>query len=117
MVIPHFLYYFASVKTIDNNIVLTVTGSDSTGESGAQADIRTITELGSFRAHAPFAGVVIPMTFIRAPYIERVGPDVEVLATVGGHIVAAQQANQLVTAFHPELDDCQEVYKSVFGAH
>ena len=33
----------------------------------------------------------------------KVGNDAEVLATVDGHIVAAQQGNQLVTAFHPEL--------------
>jgi len=41
--------------------------------------------------------------FIRAPWIERHGPAVEVLATYGGHAVAARQANLLVTAFHPEL--------------
>lgn len=47
----------------------------------------------------------LPMTFIRAPYIESVGEGVEVLATVDGHIVAASQDKQLVTAFHPELND------------
>lgn len=34
------------MKKLDNNIVLTITGSDSTGESGEQADVRTITSLG-----------------------------------------------------------------------
>ena len=50
-------------------------------------------QLGSFHTIAPMKGVGddIPMTFIRAPYIESVGPGVEVLATVDGHIVAAQQ--------------------------
>ena len=43
------------------------------------------------------------MTFIRAPYIERAGGGVQVLAKVNGRIVAARQGNQLVTAFHPEL--------------
>ena len=48
----------------------------------------------------------VPMTFIRAPYIERVLSDkVEVLSTVDGHIVAARQGNQIATAFHPELDE------------
>ncbi len=42
--------------------------------------------------------------FIRAPLIESVGADVQVLARLDdGTIVAAQQANILVTAFHPEL--------------
>jgi 5'-phosphate synthase pdxT subunit len=43
--------------------------------------------------------------FIRAPWIERAGPGVEVLAEHGGHGVAARQGEMLVTAFHPELTD------------
>lgn len=47
----------------------------------------------------PFHGV-----FIRAPYLKEVGSDVKVLATlIDDRIVAAQQKNVLVTAFHPEL--------------
>lgn len=62
-------------------------------------------QLGSFRVEAEMEGVGrVPMTFIRAPYINGVSGDAKALATVGGHIVAARQANQLVTAFHPELD-------------
>jgi 5'-phosphate synthase pdxT subunit len=53
----------------------------------------------------------IPMTFIRAPYIERVGENVEILAEVGGKIVATRQDNQLVTAFHPEMDENLSVHK------
>lgn len=61
-------------------------------------------QLGSFHAEAEMKGVgMVPMTFIRAPYINSVGAGVEVLAEVGGHIVAARQGRQLVTAFHPEL--------------
>jgi len=42
--------------------------------------------------------------FIRAPWVERVGEDVRVLAReVGGHPVAVRQKNLLATAFHPEL--------------
>jgi 5'-phosphate synthase pdxT subunit len=45
-----------------------------------------------------------PAVFIRAPLIEQVGPDVEVLARLdGGRIVAARQRHLLATAFHPEL--------------
>lgn len=63
-------------------------------------------QLGSFYAEEECSGVgKIPMTFIRAPYIESVSGDAEVLAVVDGNIVAARQGNQLVTAFHPELSD------------
>lgn len=66
-------------------------------------------QLGSFFTEAPFAHLgPVPMTFIRAPYILDVCPGVEPLATVDGHIVAARQGRQLVTSFHPELnDDCR----------
>ena len=46
----------------------------------------------------PFPGV-----FIRAPWIERAGPDVAVLTSHMGHGVAARQGSLLVSAFHPEL--------------
>jgi 5'-phosphate synthase pdxT subunit len=46
-----------------------------------------------------------PAVFIRAPYIEEVGPEVQVLAEVDGKIVAAQQGTLLGAAFHPELTD------------
>ncbi len=61
-------------------------------------------QLGSFNTEAEFGDVgVIPMVFIRAPYIESVGKGTKVLSEVKGKIVAAQYENQLVTAFHPEL--------------
>ena len=41
--------------------------------------------------------------FIRAPSVTRVGPEVEVLATVGADAVACRQGPVLVTSFHPEL--------------
>ena len=62
-------------------------------------------QLGSFRTHADFGALgTIPMTFIRAPYIEKVGAGVKVLAEVDGKIVAVQYGKQLALAFHPELD-------------
>ena len=71
-------------------------------------------QLGSFHATAPVAGIGddVPMTFIRAPYINQVlSPECEVLAQVDGHIVAARQGHQLVTAFHPELDDDTRIHE------
>ncbi len=69
-------------------------------------------QLGSFSVEASFADKgKIPMTFIRAPYIETAGDNVEILAEVENKIVAAKQGNQLVTAFHPELTDDLTVHR------
>ena len=69
-------------------------------------------QLGSFMTHGDCQGVgTIPLTFIRAPYREDVGVDVEVLSVLDGHIVAARQGNQLVTAFHPELSGDTRVHE------
>ena len=53
----------------------------------------------------------VEMIFIRAPYIESKGPNVEVLAKVGSNIVAAREKNMLVTSFHPELTSDLNVHK------
>lgn len=69
-------------------------------------------QLGSFYAEAEMKGVgVVPMTFIRAPYIKSVEAPAEALAVVDGHIVAARQGRQLVTAFHPELNEDTRVHE------
>lgn len=69
-------------------------------------------QLGSFEINSTFADCgEIPMVFIRAPYIERVGDKVEILATVNNKIVAVRQKNCLATAFHPELTDDTTVHK------
>ena len=44
-----------------------------------------------------------PAVFIRAPWIERAGPAVEVLAAYEGHGVFVRQGNRIATSFHPEL--------------
>ena len=49
--------------------------------------------------------------FIRAPWIETAGPDVEVLAEVEGHPVLARQGRILVAAFHPELTDDTRIHE------
>ena len=65
-------------------------------------------QLGSFHTTGAVDGIGadVPMTFIRAPYIEEIlSDDCKAIATVDGHIVAARQGNQIATAFHPELDE------------
>ncbi|MGW6390897.1 pyridoxal 5'-phosphate synthase glutaminase subunit PdxT [Streptomyces sp. NPDC055103] len=60
----------------------------------------------SFEAGVTVTGVEdgpVEGVFIRAPWVESVGAQVEVLAEHGGHIVAVRQGNALATSFHPEL--------------
>ena len=91
-------------------------------------------QLGSFTAQAPWRGSAacedaergealrgdaraspLPMTFIRAPKIAEVGPDVEVLASVddgaGRSPAAVRHGNQVACAFHPELDTDPRIHR------
>ncbi len=52
-----------------------------------------------------------PAVFIRAPWIERYGPKVELLAEREGHGVMAREGNVLTTAFHPELSGDRRVHQ------
>ena len=66
-------------------------------------------QVDSFEAEVGFHGAPLHAVFIRAPWVERVGPGVEVLATVptpgdpAGRVVAVRQGHLLATSFHPEL--------------
>lgn len=58
---------------------------------------------------APF-----PAVFIRAPIIDEVGPEIEVLASVDGRPVAVRQDNIVGTSFHPELTDDSRIHGLAF---
>jgi 5'-phosphate synthase pdxT subunit len=61
-------------------------------------------QVDSFEAVIPVEGVGrLRTVFIRAPWVERVGPGVAVLGRAAGRIVAVRQGRLLATAFHPEL--------------
>lgn len=63
-------------------------------------------QLRSFEADLRIAGLngaTLRAVFIRAPWITAHGEDVEILAEVDGHAVAARQGRVLAVAFHPEL--------------
>lgn len=77
-------------------------------------------QLGSFHAEQDFAGIGrVPMTFIRAPYIESMLPvgfeECHVLARVDERIVAARFGNQIGIAFHPELDEDDRIHGMFLG--
>lgn len=64
-------------------------------------------QVDSFETDLDIAGIEGPFkaVFIRAPYIEIAGENVEVLAKYDGKIVAAKEENILACAFHPELTE------------
>lgn len=69
-------------------------------------------QLGSFYIEEEFKGIGnIPMTFIRAPYIESVKGNTDILAVVNGKIVAVRKEKQLGVAFHPELSNNRKVHQ------
>jgi 5'-phosphate synthase pdxT subunit len=72
-------------------------------------------QVRSFEADLDFAGIdggPVHAVFIRAPWIADSGVDVEILAEVDGHPVAARQGSLLAVAFHPELGDDPRVHQA-----
>lgn len=69
-------------------------------------------QLGSFYYECGIKGIgTYPMEFIRAPYIESVGDDVEILAEVEEKIVGVAYKNQLAFSFHPELTGNDKIHE------
>ena len=78
-------------------------------------------QLGSFHTTANASGIgEIPMTFIRAPYVESVHADAagekpEVLSIIQDRIVGVKYHNQMAFAFHPELDQDTKIHEAFLG--
>ena len=78
-------------------------------------------QLGSFHTNAEAIGIgEIPMTFIRAPYVESVHADSsgntpEILSIVQDRIVGVKYKNQMAFAFHPELDQDTRIHEAFLG--
>ncbi|MEU2037698.1 pyridoxal 5'-phosphate synthase glutaminase subunit PdxT [Nocardia niwae] len=76
-------------------------------------------QVDSFETDLSFAGLTdgpVRAVFIRAPWVERAGEGVDVLATVphgpaAGRIVAVRQGNVLATSFHPEVTGDLRVHR------
>lgn len=74
-------------------------------------------QLGSFHCEGTITGLnpkafTAPFTFIRAPFVTATEPDVEVLAKVDNATVAVRYGNQIALAFHPELDESDEIHQA-----
>jgi pyridoxal 5'-phosphate synthase pdxT subunit len=75
-------------------------------------------QVDSFEADLDVEGLgggLFPAVFIRAPYVERAGDDVEVLARVDGHPVLCRQGAVLAAAFHPELSGDLRLHQLFLG--
>ena len=71
-------------------------------------------QLSSFESDIELDGIEggpLRAVFIRAPWIEETGEDVEVLAEVDGHPVAVREGNIIAVAFHPELTDDPRLHR------
>jgi 5'-phosphate synthase pdxT subunit len=70
-------------------------------------------QVDSFEGDIEFTGLDDPVhaVFIRAPWVERVGADVQVLARAAGHVVAVRQGPVLATAFHPEMTGDRRIHR------
>lgn len=72
-------------------------------------------QVDSFESDINFRGEGLRAVFIRAPWVEQVGPDVEVLASVNvhgaEHPVAVRQGALLATSFHPELTKDHRIHR------
>ncbi|MCV7384340.1 pyridoxal 5'-phosphate synthase glutaminase subunit PdxT [Mycolicibacter longobardus] len=70
-------------------------------------------QVDSFEGEIAFDGLDGPVhaVFIRAPWVERVGPGVTVLAEAAGHPVAVRQGRVLATSFHPEVTGDRRIHR------
>ncbi|MFF0861151.1 pyridoxal 5'-phosphate synthase glutaminase subunit PdxT [Nonomuraea sp. NPDC050227] len=70
-------------------------------------------QVDSFESDLDFAGERVHAVFIRAPWVESIGTDVQVLGTAepGDRIVAVRQGPLLATSFHPELTGDTRVHR------
>ncbi len=69
-------------------------------------------QLGSFFTEGYVEPIgKIPMAFIRAPFVEQIGKDVEVIARVNEKIVGVKYKNQIGVSFHPEVTKCTKLHE------
>ena len=95
----------AGMITLASKVMDSASGQQSLGVMDISVRRNAFgSQLDSFESDVEFSGKKINVAFIRAPIVESVGEDVEVLAKLSdGTVVAVRQRNMLATSFHPEL--------------
>lgn len=93
-----------------------VAGRDAAPLKGIDMTVRRNAfgrQVDSFEGDIEFEGLdsAVHAVFIRAPWVERVGPDVRVLGRAADHIVAVRQGQMLATAFHPEMTGDRRIHR------
>jgi 5'-phosphate synthase pdxT subunit len=93
-----------------------VAGRDAAPLKGIDMTVRRNAfgrQVDSFEGDIDFDGLDRPVhaVFIRAPWVERVGPGVRVLGRAAEHIVAVRQDRMLATSFHPEMTGDRRVHQ------
>jgi 5'-phosphate synthase pdxT subunit len=91
--------------------------ADQVGIGGLDVTVRRNAfgrQIDSFETDLDWPGgpaAPLHAVFIRAPWVEDCGPEVEVLARANGRIVAVRQGALLATSFHPELTGDRRVHQ------
>ena len=105
----------AGMILLANQVEDAIVGQESFG--GLDVTVRRNAfgrQVDSFETDLTFQGITNPpirAVFIRAPWVEKVGPAVEVLAEVNGHPVAVRSDHLFATSFHPELTGDNRIHK------
>ena len=105
----------AGMILLANQVLDAIVGQETFG--GLDVTVRRNAfgrQVDSFESDLTFDGITeIPVraVFIRAPWVEKVGIGVAVLAQVQGHPVAVRQGSIFATSFHPELTGDNRIHK------
>lgn len=105
----------AGMILLADDVLDAIEGQESFG--GLDATVRRNAfgrQVDSFEIDLAIKGITEPAfraIFIRAPWVERVGANVEVLAQVDNHPVAVRQGHVFATSFHPELTGDNRVHR------
>ena len=103
----------AGLILLSNEILDGIEGQETFGGLDITARRNAVgRQVDSFEGEIDFEGIgKLNGVFIRAPWVEKVGAGVEVLATSHGHPVAVKQGKILATSFHPELTGDNAVHR------
>ncbi len=105
----------AGMILLSNHVLDAIEGQETFG--GLDATVRRNAfgrQVDSFEVDLDFLGITgvpVKAVFIRAPWVESVGSNVQVLASVDNHPVAIRQNHILATSFHPELTADNRVHR------